>query len=270
MKLLRLLFPVFALFVLVTFVESKDEKARKTNIIPIEFFSTKELDSAHLIRIILVMSGVPFSEVRFKKGSSSQTVFFDDIMKAGYLNPSLPMISDASKSIRHISTDEAIISYIIISYNRKLFLNNTQKFATSIQISVTVRNYIKKVTAVIETSKSLTCSALLNIENMDTTLKVLDDAYIKSENKYLYTDYPTYVDVAVYTLSLFVENILKGCVVTKFSGIRKAAVNLSSIPYMRKFENSSYFLSLLVPGTNTLAERIDFLHGTNEFASLTG
>lgn len=270
MKLLRLLLQVIAFAAFITSIESKKKsKATQGKNNSIELFTTKELDSSHLIRNILVVSGIPFSEVRFRKDSENQSMFFDDIEKAGYVRPSLPMISDVKRNARYISTDEAIISYIIISYNRKLFSNNVLEYAISIQLSTMVRNYINKVVTVIHSSKSMACTGILKIDNMHSTLKTLDKAYSLSKHKLLYGDKPTYIDLIVYTMTLFIENLCLGCVVTRFSNIRMAAIAISSIPQITRFENSSYFRSLIVPGTGALAKRIDFLADSSDLAFMT-
>ncbi|KAJ1612152.1 glutathione S-transferase-like and signal peptide-containing protein [Cryptosporidium canis] len=265
MKLSSFFPSFFALVALISSIESR--KVRPTNV-PIELFTTKELDSNHLIRNILVVSGIAFSETRFKKESESQVKLFEDISKAGYLTPSLPMISDTGKGVRYISTDEAVINYIILSYNKQLISKNLLEYAISSQLSAISRNYMKRVASALDSSKSLVCTALLKMENIHHALKVLDDAYNTTKYKFLYGDAITYIDLTVYTLALFIENVSSGCVMSNFHGIRKAAMNISNIPQIYSFENSSYFLSLLVPGTHTFAKRINFSHSTQKFSSL--
>ncbi|KAH8581749.1 glutathione S-transferase alpha I-like isoform X1 [Cryptosporidium sp. chipmunk genotype I] len=266
MKFTSLLASVFAFVALLsTTVESVKAKP---GVIPITLFTTKELDSNHLIRTVLVYSGIPFTETRFKKDSESQRKLFKEISESGFLPPSIPMIVDSAKDVKYISTDEAVLSYIILSYNKELLSKNLLLHTISIQLSSLVKSYIKKTTKILDSSKTLACSKLLANEDIHQTLKVLNDSFISTEFKYLIGNKVSYSDLIAYNLILFIENVSSGCVISNYKGLRDLAFNISSISQIYRFENSSYFLSLLVPGTHTFAKRINFAHGSPVFKSL--
>ncbi|KAF7458028.1 Glutathione S-transferase C-terminal domain containing protein [Cryptosporidium felis] len=259
----KILASVFLLITFFSVIESK------STFKPITLYTTKELDASHLIRNILVVSSIPFTEMRFKKNSESQREIFSEIIKNGYLSPSLPMISDVSKNVRNISTSEAVMSYLVFSYNRELISKNLLEYTLSIQLTSIVNTFIKKTVKILESSKSLVCSKVLQINNIAATLKALSKAYEQSKNNFFYGDKITLFDLTAYTLILFIENVYTGCAVYNFKPLRKFAVFFSSIPQIHAFENSSYFLSLLIPGTDSFAKRINFAQSTKEFSFLT-
>lgn len=266
MKSISLLVSVFASLAL--FSTSVESVKAKESIVPITLYSTKELDSNHLIRTVLVYSGLAFTETRFKKDSESQAKLFKEITKSGFLQPSIPMISDTAKNVQYISTDEAVLSYIILSYNKELLSKNLLLHTVSIQLSSIARSYIKKTTKILDSSKTLTCSKLLTNENIHQTLKVLNDTFTSTEHKFLMGKKVSFNDLITYNLILFIENVSSGCVISNFKGLRELALNVSSIPQIFKFESSSYFMSLLVPGTHAFAKRINFAHSSAIFLSL--
>lgn len=243
-------------------------ESRKTKITPITFYTTKELDSNHLIRTILVFSGVAFSEIRFKKDSESQKELFKEISKSGFLLPSIPMISDDAKSVKYISTNEAVTNYLVLSYNKELFSTNLLLHSISIQLSSIVKRYIDKAVKILNASKTLDCSRLLNFESIHVSLNVLNNTFDSTKSKFFTGNKVSYADVSIYTLILFIENVSPGCVIFNYNNLKNLALNISSVPQIFRFENSSYFLSLLVPGTHTFAKRINFALGTSKFSSL--
>ncbi|OII71887.1 uncharacterized protein cubi_00695 [Cryptosporidium ubiquitum] len=264
MKFTNFFVPIFIFVALFSTIESR--KAKK--ITPITFYTTKELDSNHLVRSVLVFSGVAFSETRFKKDSVSQKELFAEISKSGFLAPSIPMISDTAKGVKYISTTEAAINYIVLSYNKELFSSNLLLHSISIQLSSIVKNYIKKTIKILNVSKTLDCSMLLDIANIRNTLKVLNDSFKSSKFTYFTGEKVSYIDIVIYTLVLFIENVSPGCVISNYDGLRDLAYNISFIPQIYRFESSSYFHSLLVPGTQVFAKRINFALGSSKFLSL--
>lgn len=259
----------FALIFILTALFSTIESKKTKNIVPITFYTTKELDSSHLVRSVLVFSGVPFSEARFKKDSTSQRELFAEILNSGFLIPSIPMISDTGKGVKYISTSEAAISYIILSYNKELFSSNLLFHSISIQLSSIVNNYINKVVKILNVSKTLTCHKLLDIKNIRSALKALNDSFKSSKFTYFTGEKISYIDLVIYNLILFIENVSPGCTISNYEGLRDLAFKISFIPQMYKFENSSYFQSLLVPGTQVFAKRINFILSSSKFLSLS-
>ncbi|KAH8740232.1 hypothetical protein FG386_001507 [Cryptosporidium ryanae] len=241
---------------------SKSKSNKRYN--PIMFYTSKTIDNSHLIRTLLVLSGIPFNEFRFKKNSPSLEEMFNSVVESGFLVPSIPMITDNEYSVKNISQEEAIIHYLILSYYPDLFPKVISDYAISLQIGSAVRSYIQKVHKIIELSQKLVCEKLLTIDNINITLKLLDDKFIETGSRFYFGGRYSYFDASVYTLILFVENISSGCITSNYEGLKAFSKEFSSISQISKFEKSSYFLSLIVPGTTRFVKPIDFVSQAHE------
>ncbi|KAK6590889.1 hypothetical protein RS030_111864 [Cryptosporidium xiaoi] len=259
MKLYSFVFSFICLINLIFAGKDSKSKNSKKKYSPIMFYTSKTLDSTHLIRTLLVLSSLPFNEFRFKKNSTSMKEMFSSIIESGFLNPTIPMISDDEYSVKNLSQDEAIVHYLILSYYGELFQKSVPDHAISLQIGSTVRSYISKVSGLLDLSDSLKCEELLEIENINVTLRLVNDRFTDTEYKFFYGGKYSYIDTAIYTLILFIENISSGCIISNFDGLRSFSKEFSSIPQISKFEKSSYFLSLLIPGTKEFVKPIDFV-----------
>lgn len=258
MKLIMFFFSLICLLSLTLAGKDTKQKQSSRKYNPLMFYTSKTLDSTHLIRTLLVLSSLPFNEFRFKSNSSSLKEMFTSIVESGFLIPTIPMLSDVEYSVNNLSQDEAIVHYLVLSYYSELFSRSVSDHAISLQLGSVVRSYITKVSNILETTASLECDILLKIENMDVTLQLVNGRLESTKFRFFYGDKYSYIDTVVYTLLLFIENISNGCIITKYGGLRSFSKEFSSIPQISKFEKSPYFLSLLIPGTNQFAKPIDY------------
>lgn len=260
---MRFLSVLFSLLALLSIVFGK--KVRY----PMYLYTTKELDNTQILRSLMVVSSLPFYEVRFTKDSEAKKFFFDKIKSLGYLTPSIPVLSDPETFNSYISTEEAISQYILLSYYKELYPSTISEYIYSIQAASLMTSYMKKLTNILSESITLPCTKILTLNDIKHLLNVLEKKRSESKSKYFYGEKYTYIDVSLYNLILFIENVSPGCVIRRYPSLTKLAFEFSQIPQVLAYERSPHFLSLTIPGTRAFAKPINFVLMSKAFDTLS-
>ncbi|EEA08528.1 uncharacterized protein CMU_003670 [Cryptosporidium muris RN66] len=221
-------------------------------------YSTNEYDLCQNIRYLLVASGIPFKELRFSYNGGSSNKFISKILNMGYFVSDFPLLTDKYYNIRYLGDINSIYIYLLSIYTRSLASYTIMKNSRSLQVNSFLNDFMSSIINNLRANNgNILCKDILDIKNSDIYLGIIDNA-LNNDGPFIGNKYITFVDITLYSIVVLIELVAPGCIKNKYPSITKMAKLLRNTEVISTYEDSRYFKSLIIPGTNKFVRPIDF------------
>ncbi|KAL7066012.1 hypothetical protein ACR3K2_35500 [Cryptosporidium serpentis] len=254
---MKLIFIYFYLLCLIL-INTPGLYARSTKDRAVILYSTNEFDLGQNIRYLLVASGMPFKELRFNYGSESGDKFITEVVNMGYFTSAFPLLTDKYYRMKYLGDINSICVYLLSIYARSLIPYTITKYSRLLQVNSYLNDFMFNIVNNLRTNNgNLPCGDILNMNNSHIYLGVIDDS-LTNNGPFIGSDYITFLDITLYSVVVLIELVSPGCIKSKYLGIIRMAKLLSNTETISTYENSQYFRSLIIPGTNEFVEPVNF------------
>ncbi|OII73498.1 hypothetical protein cand_003230 [Cryptosporidium andersoni] len=221
-------------------------------------YSTNEYDLCQNVRYLLVASGIPFKELRFSYNGGSGNKFLSRILNMGYFVSDFPLLTDKYYNIRYLGDVNSIYIYLLSIYTRSLASYTITKNSRSLQVNLFLNDFMSNIINSLRTNNgNILCRDILNIKNSNIYLGIIDNA-LNSDGPFIGNKYITFVDITLYSIVVLIELVSPGCIKNRYPGIIRMARLLRNTEVISTYEDSRYFKSLIIPGTNKFVRPVDF------------